>query len=270
MIALFDSGVGGLTVLREVRKLLPQYDYAYFGDTARVPYGGRSQETIYSYVTEALEFLAGKGVKLVILACNTASAEALRRVQQEWVPAKHPGMKVLGVLIPTAEEAVEKSKTKRIGVIATRSTVASQAYEREILKLDPQARVVQQACPLLVPLIEEGWAGKPETRMVLKKYLRPLKSHNVDTLILGCTHYPFVQRDIERIMGKNCTVIPSSSATAQRLEEYLARHPEVEQTCTKNGSMRSFVTDDAARFEELGKNVFGMDIRSGEVERVAL
>lgn len=270
MIALFDSGVGGLTVLREVRKLLPQYDYAYFGDTARVPYGGRSQETIYTYVTEALEFLAGKGVKLVILACNTASAEALRRIQQEWLPTKHPDMKVLGVLIPTAEEAVQRTVTGRIGVIATRSTVASQAYDREITKLLPEAQVISQACPLLVPLIEEGWAGKPETRMVLKKYLRPLKSHNVDTLILGCTHYPFVQRDIERIMGKDCTVIPSSIATAQRLEEYLARHPEVEQTCTKNGSMRYFVTDDAARFEELGKNVFGMDIRKNDVERVTL
>lgn len=270
MIALFDSGVGGLTVLSEVRRLLPQYDYLYLGDTARVPYGGRSQDVIYGYVVEALEYLVGRGAKLVILSCNTASAEALRRIQQEWIPRHHPEIKVLGVLIPTAEEAVRRSATKRIGVIATRSTVSSKAYDREILKLLPEAQVISQACPLLVPLIEEGWAGKPETRMVLKKYLRPLKSNNVDTLILGCTHYPFVQKEIERIIGKRCVVIPSSTATAERLKDYLQRHPEIEQGCAKNGSMHYCVTDDAGRFEQLGKTVFGMDIKPGEVEHVTL
>lgn len=257
-IGVFDSGLGGLTVLKALTAALPQYNYVYLGDTARNPYGTRSKETITTYVKEAVEFFfREQQCELVIFACNTASADALRVVQQEYLPTFASDTKrVLGVLIPTAELAASVTRYGRIGVIATRGTVNSGAYIRELTKARPDLAITQKATPLLVPLIEEGWAAKPETNSILKKYLRSLKDAHVDTLILGCTHYPILERSIRRIMGKNVRLITSAEATAASLADYLARHTELESLLAKEGKVTYFTTDDPARFLELGKRVF--------------
>jgi len=268
MIGVFDSGLGGLTVLRALLKHLPQYDYLYLGDNARAPYGNKSLDVIYEYARQAVEFLFERGCILIILACNTASAKALRKIQQEWLPSHYPDRRVLGVVIPHAEAGVEATRYGRIGVIGTRATIESRVYEQELDKLRSDLKVYGLACPLLVPLVEEGWVGRPETNRVLKKYLRRLKDRKADTLILGCTHYPFLQKDIERIMGKNCKVLNGPEIVADKLEDYLRRHPEIESRVTKNGEVTYFTTDDPARFKLLGEKFLGQRIR--EVEKLTL
>lgn len=269
-IGVFDSGLGGLTVLKELMAGFPQYHYVYLGDTARNPYGIRSKETISQYVREAVDFFfREKNCELVIVACNTASADALRMVQQEYLPSfGSPTKRVLGVLIPTAEQAVAVTRNKSIGIIATHGTVQSGAYLREIGKLDPAIKVMQKATPLLVPLIEEGWAHKPETNMILKKYLRSFKDARIDTLILGCTHYPVLARDVRRIMGKNVRIVTSAAATHGRFGEYLERHPDIRAILATTGGVEYYTTDSAERFEEMGKRVFHGNM--GKVERVHL
>lgn len=269
-IGVFDSGLGGLTVLGELMAHFPEYHYVYLGDTARNPYGTRSKATITEYVREAVDFFfREKNCELVIVACNTASADALRVVQQEYLPTYgSPTKRVLGVLIPTAEEAVLATRNKRIGVIATRGTVHSGAYLREIGKLDPEIRVTQKATPLLVPLIEEGWAHKPETNMILKKYLRTMKDAGIDTLILGCTHYPIVAKDIRRIMGKKVQVVTSAAGTAARFGAYLERHPDIAATLSHTGGVEYYTTDDPERFALMGKRIFHGNM--GKVERVQI
>lgn len=260
-IGVFDSGFGGLTVLSEIRKNLPEYSYVYLGDNARAPYGIRSQETIYEYTQQAVKFFfEQQQCSLIIVGCNTASAEALRRIQQEYLPTlNNPTLHVLGVLIPTAEEAAITSKKKHVGVIATRGTVDSKAFIREIQKIDPEIHVTQKATPLLVPLIEEGWAEKPETNMILRKYLRSMKNANIDTLVLGCTHYPILVKAIARIMGKGVVLVSSAQATGKRLVSYLEAHKDLEKVLAKKGEVQYFTTDDPARFIEIGKKVFGGD-----------
>lgn len=269
-IGVFDSGLGGLTVLKQLTAGFPEYHYVYLGDTARNPYGIRSKETITQYVREAVDFFfKEKNCELVIVACNTASADALRVVQMEYLPTFQSSTKrVLGVLIPTAEAAVLKTKNKRIGVIATRGTVNSGAYLREIGKLDPEIKVTQKATPLLVPLIEEGWAHKPETNMILKKYLRSFKDAGVDTLILGCTHYPILKKEITRIMGKKVQIVTSAAATHGRFAHYLERHQDIKATLATTGGVEYYTTDDPVRFADLGKRVFHGNI--GKVERVQI
>lgn len=258
-IGIFDSGFGGLTVLKEMRRCMPEYSYVYLGDNARAPYGIRSQEIIFEYTRQAVRFFfEEQQCALVIVACNTASAEALRKIQQEYLPTLHTPLKnVLGVLIPTAEEAVAASKNKRVGVIATTGTVESGAFIREMHKIDPTIHITQKATPLLVPLIEEGWKDKPETTMILKKYLRSLKHSNVDTLILGCTHYPILEKKIIRIMGKKVQMVTSAKAAGRRLLTYLQRHPELEKTLAKKGEVEYFTTDDPKRFMERGRKIEG-------------
>jgi glutamate racemase len=268
MIGVFDSGLGGLTVLKALLRALPDYGYLYLGDDARTPYGNKSQEVIYDYTRQAVEFLIARDAVLIVLACNTASAKALRRIQQEWLPAHHPAKRVLGVVIPLAEAAVEATRHGRVGVIGTRATIASGVYDQELNKLRRSLKTFSQACPLLVPLVEEGWAGKRETNMILKKYLRPLKNSKIDTLVLGCTHYPFLRKDIERIMGKNCRVLDAPRIVAEKLADYLRRHPEIEARLAKDGSRRYVTTDDPERFRCLGEPFLGQRIR--EVERVVL
>jgi len=267
MIGVFDSGLGGLTVLKAFLARLPAYDYAYLGDNARTPYGNKSQTVIYAYTRQAVEFLFARGCDLVILACNTASAKALRRIQQELLPAKYPERRVLGVVIPLAEAGVEVSRYGRIGVIGTRATIESGVYEQELAKLKPDIRVFGQACPLLVPLVEEDWIGKPETHMILKKYLSRIKRKQIDTLILGCTHYPFLQKDIERIMGKNCRVLNGPDTVSEKLRDYLVRHPEMEGRIGRQGNVAFFTTDDPARFKLMGQKFLRHTIP--RVEQVA-
>jgi len=253
MIGVFDSGLGGLTVLKAFLTRLPQYDYIYLGDNARTPYGNKSQSVIYAYTRQAVEFLFDRGCTLIILACNTASAKALRRIQQELLPAAYPDRRVLGVVIPLAEAGADGSRYGRIGVIGTQATIESRVYEQELAKLNPDLKVFGQACPLLVPLVEEGWVGKPETHMILKKYLSRIKRKKIDTLILGCTHYPFLQKDIERIMGKNCRVLNGPETVSDKLVDYLFRHPEIEERLGRNRTVAFFTTDDPTRFRLLGQ-----------------
>ena len=259
MIGVFDSGYGGLTVFRELDKKFPKYDFIYFGDNARTPYGSRSPETIYEYTKEAVDWLFGQGCKLIILACNTAAAAALRRIQQE-----SPERKVLGVLIPVAETVAKENPTD-VGILATKATVESQAYERELRKfLSPEVKIIQQAAPLLVPLIEEGWTEHPITREVLKHYLADFKKENIKNIILGCTHYPFIKHLITEEMP--CVkIFDSPSVIPASLENYLARHPEIEQKLSKNGLRRYLTTDDPKSFSAFAQHHLKISIAPRKV-----
>jgi glutamate racemase len=266
MIGVFDSGFGGLVVLREFLRVLPQYDYLYLGDNARIPYGTRSDRVVYRFTVQAVDYLFQQGCRLVILACHTASAKALRTLQQVYLPTHYPENRLLGVVIPTVEEALAQSPGKRIGVIATEGTVASRSFELELKKLDAEVEVFQQACPLLVPLIEAGeqeWEG---TAMILKRYLAPLKEARVDTLILGCTHYSILQEPIQSIMGEGVNLICSGRTTAAKLVDYLRRHPEMESRLQRGDRRRYLSTDLTPRFQQLASLFMGQPVNSELVE----
>lgn len=281
MIGIFDSGIGGLTVTREVLKQLPEYQLLYLGDTARMPYGNRSQELIHQFTEQAVDYLFKQGCELVILACNTASAEALRKIQQEWLPAfvptavgtsagkpKHYSSKrVLGVIRPVVEEAVKISRFGRIGVVGTTATISSNAYVRELQALKPEVKVFQQDCPLLVPLVEEGWQKRPETMKILRYYLRPLKKQRIDTLILGCTHYPILLKQFQNGAGKSIKVFDPAQVVAEKLKDYLARHPEIEQKLVKGKAHRFLVTDITEVFAKNAEAWLGQKIK---LEKVTL
>ncbi|MFH0873229.1 MAG: glutamate racemase [Candidatus Komeilibacteria bacterium] len=260
MIGVFDSGIGGLTIFRDIIQRLPEYDYLYLGDSARAPYGNHSQEVIYNYTKQAVDYFLQQGCGLIILACNTASAEALRSLQQDY-----PEKKILGVLIPLSEAAVE-TKAKCIGVLATRSTVNSGSFPREIKKLNKQVEVIQQEAPLLVPLIEENQEHKPYTRKIIKQYLLPLRSHGVQTLILGCTHYGFIRDIIQDYVGRKMTILDSGKIVADKTADYLARHPEVEKLLTKKGQQEFLTTDDSRRFDALAVKYLGKKIKSRQID----
>lgn len=267
MIGIFDSGYGGLTVMKEIAAALPQYNYLYLGDNARTPYGNRGKKVVTQFTEEAVNFLFGKGCRLIIIACFTASALALRELQEKYLrnpKSLYRNRKILGVIRPVAEAAAANSRSRRIGIAATRSTVASRAFEIELKHQKSNLIVIQQACPLLVPLIEEGWHKKPEARMILRKYLRPLKSHNIDTLILGCTHYPLMIDEFKRMMGKRTAVLDSGKIVAESLQNYLARHPEIEKQLTRGGQRKFFTTDDTERFAEFAKKFGDVKVERSE------
>jgi len=267
MIGIFDSGLGGLTILKYILKELPEYDYLYLGDTARTPYGGRSQEIIYQYTKEAVDFLFSQGADLIIVACNTASSQALRKIQQEYLPSKYPGKNVLGVIRPLAEAVISQKNLKKIGVVGTKATINSNVYAMELSKLKNNLEVFQVSAPLLVPLIEEGWSKKKETKMILKKYVRRLKEKKVDALILGCTHYPFLLKQFQTVMPKKCFVPNPGVVVAQSLKNYLIKHPEYAASSGK--SLRKyFTTDDVLMFKKLGEKFLGGDM--GEVKKITL
>jgi len=258
MIGVFDSGYGGLTILKDFLKDLPEYDYMYLGDNARAPYGNRDTQTLIHYGEQAVEYLFDQGCTLIIIACNTASSNVLRHLQEKYL--RKPGVtnrKILGVIKPQVEAAVKISKTGKIGVVATKSTIESESFDIELKHLLPKVEVTKQACPLLVPLIEEHWHNKPETKMILKKYLRGIKSHNVDSLILACTHYPFLYEDFCRIMGKNVNVINPGPVVALSLKDYLNRHPEIQKELTKKKKCIFTTTGDAKKFQKMGSEFLG-------------
>lgn len=267
MIGVFDSGVGGLTVLKYFLKKLPNYNYIYLGDNARAPYGSRSALTIYNYTCEAVDFLFSRGSKLVILACNTASARALRKIQQEYLPKKYPGRNVLGVIRPLAEKAAF-GPCQKVGVLGTKATISSGVYAEEIKKLNKEIKVYSEKAPLLVPLIEENYLKYPETKKILKRYLRPLKEKQIETLILGCTHYPFLLDDIKKIMTKRVEVFCPGEVIAGSLFEYLKKHVELEVKKTKKPKSEFYTTDDAEMFKMLGERFLGRKIK--EVKKVVL
>ncbi|OGG51126.1 glutamate racemase [Candidatus Kaiserbacteria bacterium RIFCSPHIGHO2_01_FULL_54_36] len=262
MIGVFDSGFGGLHVLKSVTTRLPQYGYIYLGDSARAPYGPRPFDEVHAFTKQGVDFLFEHGAQLVVLACNTASSEALRKIQTQYGEAK----KVLGVLIPFAEATARATKTKRVGVIATEGTVRSGSFPREITKVDPEIEVVQQACPLLVPLVEAGEQDSAQAERLLEEYLRPLLAQKIDTLVLGCTHYGLLERKIQEVVGPKIEIITERDVVASSLKDYLARHPDIESKITKEPSVRFFSTGDIERFEKLGSIFFESPIRAEHVD----
>ncbi len=247
MIGIFDSGIGGLTVVRSLMEQLPGYDIIYFGDTARTPYGSKSSETVIRYSLENTDFLLQKGAQIIVMACNTASSVAADQVRETF---KAP---IFEVVTPAAEISTLASRRLRIGVVGTRATVRSGIYEKKIKELRPEAKVYSAACPLLVPLVEEGWLKKPETVMIIKKYLHPLKVRQVDTLILGCTHYPLLKDKIQRKIGKRVVVIDSSIAVSAKVKGFLENHPEIDSSLGKGGKFRLFVSDITEQFEKIAQ-----------------
>jgi glutamate racemase len=266
MIGVFDSGFGGLVVLREFLQVLPLYDYLYLGDNARIPYGTRSDRVVYRFTEQAVEYLFRQGCRLIILACHTASAKALRTIQQVYLPAHYPERRVLGVVIPTVEEAISRSPGRCIGVIATEGTVDSRSFELELHKLDPGVQVVQQACPLLVPLIESGEQDWEGTTMILRRYLAPLRASKVDALILGCTHYSILKEKITAVMGDGVALVCSGEVAAAKLVDYLKRHPEIEGRLSRGGGRRFLTTDLTPRFQMLASLFMGQPVDSEVVE----
>lgn len=259
MIGVFDSGFGGLTVLKGFLDILPEYDYIYLGDNARAPYGEKPQKEIYRYTCEGIEFLFSKGCDLVIVACNTASAKALRKIQQKFLPKHYPDKKVLGVIIPTAEEIGDKG-IKRVGIIGTESTVKSKTYIKELEKINESIKVFQKACPELVPLIEKGMAREVNTKKKIGSYLDYFKNKKIDALVLGCTHYPIIKKEIQEIMGE-MEIINPPAIIAGKLEDYLRRHKEIEKKLEKNRKRFFYTTGNPERFRELGKEFLGKDIK---------
>lgn len=268
MIGVFDSGFGGLTILKHFLSDLEDYDYLYLGDNARAPYGSKSQEVIYNYTKEVVDFLFGQGCKLIIVACNSVSSQALRKIQQEYLVEKYPDRKILGVVIPMAEEVAKNRNIKKVGVIGTKATIASGVYEKEIHKLNHDIDIIQKATPLLVPLIEEGWLKKPETKMILKKYLRSFKNNKIDYLILGCTHYLILIKDIKKNMGKNCQIDDPGEIVSRSLADYLERHNELGLEKSKEKKRLFFTTDDEEKFKQLGEEFLGEGMK--DIIRVEL
>lgn len=252
-IGVFDSGFGGLSVLREIRRLLPEYDYLFLGDNARAPYGNRSFELVYQFTLQAVEHLFEAGCRLVILACNTASAKALRTIQQRDLPQLDPSRRVLGVIRPTAEKVGSLTKTGHVGVFATPGTIQSESYVLEIQKLFPHIKVYGQACPLWVPLVENQESDGDGADYFVKKYTDALlaQSDSIDTIILGCTHYPLLMPKIEQVMPEGIKVVPQGEIVAHSLADYLHRHPEIESRCTKGGTCEYLTTEEPAKFDSL-------------------
>ena len=252
-IGVFDSGMGGLTVVRELMLQLPNESIIYFGDTARVPYGPKSPDTVLRYSREITSYLMGEGVKTLVVACNTATAHALPALRREF------DMPIVGVIEPGARAAATATKTKRVGVIGTAGTIKSRAYEKEIRKLLPDVEVTAQACALFVPLVEEGWLDSEVTRAVARNYLAPLVSADVDTLVLGCTHYPLMKTVIGNVVGRDVRLIDSAHETARQAGEVL-RADGLENT-TPNGARYRFIASDAPdTFLALGQIFLGSAI----------
>ncbi len=250
---MFDSGYGGLTILEEFRRRLPQYDYLYLGDNARTPYGNRSFKVVYEYTWEAVRYLFDSGCPLVILACNTASAKALRSIQQKDLPQYDPDRRVLGILRPTVEVVGELSRSRHIGILGTRGTVLSNSYPIELAKFHPDLKVTQMACPMWVPLVENGEADSPGARYFVEKYLSCIFEADpaIDTLILGCTHYPLLLNEIKRVLPTEVKVICQGPYVAESLEDYLKRHSDMDARLSKGGGCRFLTTEDSGKFEEM-------------------
>lgn len=263
-IGVFDSGYGGLTILRELVKELPQYDYLYLGDNARAPYGTRSFDTVYHYTLECVKHLFSKGCHLVILACNTASAKALRNIQQLDLPHIAPERRVLGVIRPTTEVVGRFTNSRHIGIFATVGTVASESYLVEIEKFFPNVEVYQEACPMWVPLIENGEFESEGADFFVKKHINHLleQSPQIDAVLLGCTHYPLLIKKIRQFLPAHIRIINQAEIVAHSLGDYLQRHPEIEAKCSKNGARTFYTTDSTSAFDRQSKVFFGEEVRS--------
>lgn len=252
-IGVFDSGIGGLTVVKALMQRLPHENIVYFGDTARVPYGSKSAQVVREYAAQDTEFLVGHDVKMIVVACNTVSSVALEVVQ------KHSKVHVAGVIMPGAKEAVQATKSKRIGVIGTIGTIASNAYDNAIRHLDPSAAVMSQACPLFVPLAEEGWLEQKATELIAREYLFPLRLQKIDTLVLGCTHYPILKSVIAGVFDGTVQLIDSGEAAAREVEETLTRL-ELRNPSSQAANVQFFVSDIPHKFTEVGERFLGQKL----------
>ncbi|HNZ71871.1 MAG TPA: glutamate racemase [Prolixibacteraceae bacterium] len=259
-IGIFDSGYGGLTILKEIRKLLPQYDYIYLGDNARTPYGTRSFDVVFEYTLEAVKKLFELNCELTILACNTASAKALRNIQQNILPEIAPEKRVLGVIRPSVEEVLNITRNKHIGVLGTNGTVSSGSYLIELEKISNGELVVtQEACPMWVPIVENNEIGTMGANYFVEKNITQLLSSDpeIDTIILGCTHYPLLSETIRKYLPDGITLVEQGPIVAKKMLDYLNRHPEMEEKCSAEGSIQYFTTEQASNFE--GKASIFMD-----------
>lgn len=268
-IGVFDSGYGGLTILKAIRKLLPQYDYAYLGDNARAPYGTRSFDIVYQFTRQAVLKLFEMGCQLVILGCNTASAKALRSIQQNDLPKIDPQRRVLGVIRPTAEIVGKLTQTKHIGILATPGTTKSNSYNIEINKLWPELDVTGVACPLWVPIVENNEATGAGADYFVKKRIDHILwlDPDIDTLILGCTHYPILMPKIKQYVPDGIKIVSQGEYVAESLKDYLTRHTEIDARCTKNGTAHYYTTENAKKFKEVARIFVTDDI---EVEHIDL
>ncbi|MBN2661344.1 MAG: glutamate racemase [Tannerellaceae bacterium] len=268
-IGIFDSGYGGLTIYEKIREVMPGYDFLYLGDNARTPYGSRSFEVVYRFTLQAVEKLFNEGCHLVILACNTASAKALRTIQQNDLASIDPHRRVLGVIRPTVELVDSISKSKHVGVVGTSGTISSQSYTLEIEKMFPHIVVTGEACPMWVPLVENNEFNEPGADYFIQKHLDSLltKDPQIDTLILGCTHYPLLIDKIKQFLPQGITVFAQGEYVASSLKDYLLRHPEMDAKLTKNGTSRFLTTESAAKFAEAASIFLNQSI---DVEQVAI
>ena len=251
-IGVFDSGYGGLTILDKIREVLPEYDYIYLGDNERAPYGTRSFEVVYEFIRQAVNKLFDMGCHLVILACNTASAKALRSIQMNDLPGIDPARRVLGVIRPTVECVGEISKNQHIGVLATAGTIKSESYPLEIHKLFPEIQVSGTACPMWVSLVENNESQDEGADYFIRKYINQLlsKDPQIDTVILGCTHFPILLPKIRQYIPEHISVIAQGEYVAESLKDYLKRHPEMDAKCTKNGNCQFYTTEAEEKFSE--------------------
>ena len=266
-IGIFDSGYGGLTILRDIQRRLPQYDYVYLGDNARAPYGTRSFDLVYEFTLQAVKALFERGCHLVILACNTASAKALRSIQQNDLPGIDPARRVLGVIRPTVEVLADITESGHIGVLATPGTVASHSYALEIGTGNPGMTVTEHACPMWVPLVENNEAGNPGADYFVAKYIDEVMEidSEIDTLVLGCTHFPILIDKIRSHAGARVKIVAQGGIVAESLADYLLRHPEIESTCSKNGSTQYLTTENPEKFNSIASLFMEMNIESSRV-----
>jgi len=266
-IGVFDSGYGGLTILEEFRRKLPQYDYLYLGDNARTPYGSRSFELVNQFTLEAVRYLFGQGCRLIILACNTASAKALRNIQQQYLPSLEYNCRVLGVLRPTVEALGSLTKSGHLGLVGTQGTIQSGSYPIEIQKLFPDIHLESEACPMWVPLVENGEHESPGASYFVKQHLDRLFQRDplIDTLILGCTHYPLLINQIRKHSPLGLQIVVQGKLVAESLSDYLQRHPEIEELCSKGGSCRYLTTEAEEKFEEMASVFSHTSIRVEQV-----
>lgn len=267
-IGVFDSGYGGLTILKEIVRLLPQYDYLYLGDNARAPYGSRSFERVYEFTLQAVKYLFAQGCPLVILACNTASAKALRTIQQRDLPKLAPDRRVLGVIRPTAERVGELSRTGHVGIVGTPGTIASQSYDIEIAKLHPGFSTYGQACPMWCPIVESGEIGTPGADYFVRRDIERLlaQSADIDTIILGCTHYPLLYQTIRDAVPEHISIVSQGPIVADSLRDYLRRHPEIDNRLTRGGSIRYLTTDTPDKFDPLASVFMERPVASAHAE----
>lgn len=266
-IGIFDSGYGGLTILRSIRGLLPQYDYIYLGDNARAPYGTRSFDVVYDFTLQAVRALFERDCRLVILACNTASAKALRSIQQKDLPLIDPTRRVLGVIRPTVEALPGITRSGHIGLLATDGTVASHSYAIELRKMAPDMRITEMSCPMWVPLVECGEAESEGADFFVKKYLDRLMESDpaIDTIVLGCTHYPILMPKIRKYAPSGVRVLPQGTIVADSLADYLRRHPEIENDVSRGGTIEYLTTENTEKFDTTAARFLQDRVISGRI-----